>query len=215
MGAASGLARRRVHLGPSRRAAQIAVRSVSPCVLPPLLRGRLTQTRVAERAAGIRSRRILRNPLSVPVLVLTRQGLDAIRLHATGAAVLLRTAARADVGAEVLQRFGMADSREGIAERCVDELAQSLGCAALGFEPIAQVFGWARVRKASLRFRSPFKTERLPEGTNRHRSQVLRPRLGQCGEQATGVLGRSQQAGSFQQASQLVSGDQGERISDV
>ena len=66
------------------------------------------------------------------VVVATLQELDSIRLHEIDAAVLLRDAARPDIGAEVFQGFGMADSLEGLSERGFDEIEQALGCASFG-----------------------------------------------------------------------------------
>jgi hypothetical protein len=60
----------------------------------------------------------------------TLQKLDSIRLHEIDAAVLLRDAARPDVGAEVFQGFGMADAPEGIIpERRLNEIEQAFGRA--------------------------------------------------------------------------------------
>jgi len=74
------------------------------------------------------------------VVVATLQELDSICLHEIDAAVLLRNAARPEVGAEVFQGFGMADAREGIPKRGLDEIDQAFGRPAFGVDPMAQVF---------------------------------------------------------------------------
>ena len=54
--------------------------------------------------------------------------------------MLLSNSPRPDIGSEVFQWLGLADPLEGITQDRLHEIKQAFGGAALGFNPVAQIF---------------------------------------------------------------------------
>src|SRR5205085_7266697 len=67
------------------------------------------------------------------------QEVDAVAGDAVGDAVLLGQAARPDAGPQVLQRLGLANALEGIANDGLDEVEGPQRDAAVRLHPVAQV----------------------------------------------------------------------------
>jgi len=70
------------------------------------------------------------------VVVAALQELDSVGLDQIHAAMLLRDTPGPDIGAEVFQRFGLADAVEGVAQNGLNQIQQSLGGTAVRLNPV-------------------------------------------------------------------------------
>ena len=77
------------------------------------------------------------------VVVAPLQKFDPIRLDEIDAAVLPADATRPDARTEVLERFGLTDARNRIAQHGTHPLQQAEGCPAIGVDP-----GLQEIRRA-------------------------------------------------------------------
>ena len=68
--------------------------------------------------------------------------------------MFLRDSPRPHVRAKILQRLGVADSLEWVAQYGFDEIEETRGCAAFGLNPVAEILDELRME------------DRLPRGFN-------------------------------------------------
>ena len=70
------------------------------------------------------------------VVVAALQELDSVGLDQIYAAMLLGDAPGPDIGTEVFQRFGLADTVKGVAQNGLNQLQQSLCGTAVRLNPV-------------------------------------------------------------------------------
>ena len=70
------------------------------------------------------------------VVVAALQELDSVGLDQIDTAMFLGDAPGPDIGAEVFQRFGLADAVEGVAQNGLNQIQQSLCGSAVRINPV-------------------------------------------------------------------------------